>query len=878
MLTRLRGGIGARVVIFLGICLLFGSLVGFWTYRQYSGVAERLAIDSARRTGNFAEAINEQIVRNSFAALQAMSGFQRVQGMKPSDCHDVAAFFLEHSNGYANVGAVTPDGKLYCSAVTPDHPIDHSKSVWFKRAMASGRFSVGDYQISPVTGAGVVMFSLPVKDQHGRISQILFFSLQADYLRRSIQMPDLPLQSSVTVIDQDGHVLVNQPQRGIKVGQDVSSWPIAKRAMSADQGFVVEETGLDGERRVFAVGDIYADEGSVPGNLHGIKSMSFIVGVPARRDIGAILSPVKTAGASVGFFFLTFLIGTYLFLSRTVLTPIRSIQSAAERLSRGDMTVRLPNEERHDEIGALSTAFNAMVDAIVSRDADLRRANDRLRRILDTEPACVLIADNKLNVVDINQAGLDLLRAAHSSDIVGKSFVRFVASEDLERFNQHLGQVTRGKTESIVLQIVNLDGERRWIESHAAEIDLGEGSGRSGIAIIRDKTDELATAAQLVQAQKMESIGRLTGGVAHDFNNLLTVILGNAEALADHLEDKSDLQRLARMIESAAQRGAELIHHMLAFSRRQVLRPTDLNVNTLIAQMADLIDRTLGEDIRIRIETAPDLWLTAADPAQMESAILNLSLNARDAMPDGGTLTIETENTHLDEDYAALNPGAESGDYVLIAVSDSGTGIAPDILEKVFDPFFTTKAPGKGSGLGLSMVYGFVKQSQGHIKIYSEIGQGTTIRIYLPRSLSEGARAFEDATPTDNAGRGETILVVEDEAGVRSFVCDQLRRLGYKVIEARDADGALAVFDSGQHIDLLFTDVVLPGRLNGRQLADIAATKQPGLNVLYTTGYTENAVVHNGKLDAGVRLLTKPYRRGDLARQVRQALDASNKN
>jgi len=332
------------------------------------------------------------------------------------------------------------------------------------------------------------------------------------------------------------------------------------------------------------------------------------------------------------------------------------------------------------------------------------------------------------------------------------------------------------------------------------------------------------------------------------------------------------------MIESAAQRGAELIHHMLAFSRRQVLRPTDLNVNTLVTQMANLIGRTLGEDIRIRIDIADDLWLTAVDPAQMESALLNLAINARDAMPDGGTLTVETANSHLDEDYAALNPGAEAGGYVLVAVSDSGTGISQDLLEKVFDPFFTTKAPGKGSGLGLSMVYGFVKQSQGHIKIYSEPGQGTTVRIYLPRSKGEGATDTEEAVLSDAKAQGETILVVEDEAGVRACVCDQLRGLGYRVLEAGDAEAALAIVDSGEPFDLLFTDVVLPGRLNGRQLADIVTARRPGLNVLYTTGYTENAVVHNGKLDAGVRLLTKPYRRAELARHIRQALDAPNKN
>jgi len=307
--------------------------------------------------------------------------------------------------------------------------------------------------------------------------------------------------------------------------------------MTAAEGFVMEGEGLDGIRRIFSAGDIYADSASVPGDLRNVKTMSFIVGVPARRDIAAVLSPVKIAGTSLGLFFLAFLLGTYLFMSRMVLEPIRSIQAVAERLSGGDLTARLPDRPSADEIGALSAAFNAMAEAIAGRDADLRRTNERIRRIVDTEPACVKIIDRDLTIIDINRAGAELVGAENPVAVEGSTVLDFIAEEDRPRYEAHLRSVIAGKTESILYQMVDLQGHRHWLESYAAPIRLADDAPPAYIAISRDKTGELTTAAQLVQAQKMESIGRLTGGVAHDFNNLLTVILGNAEALADRLEE-----------------------------------------------------------------------------------------------------------------------------------------------------------------------------------------------------------------------------------------------------------------------------------------------------------------------------------------------------
>jgi signal transduction histidine kinase len=378
---------------------------------------------------------------------------------------------------------------------------------------------------------------------------------------------------------------------------------------------------------------------------------------------------------------------------------------------------------------------------------------------------------------------------------------------------------------------------------------------------------------RLVQSQKMEAIGHLTGGVAHDFNNLLTVILGNAELLVEQLEDHPELLALAETMMRATERGASLTRSLLAFARRQPLEPRSIDVNQLLLHMENLLHRALGEHIECRFVLSREIWPAMIDSAQLETAILNLALNARDAMPGGGRLTVETASVHLDEVYAAQNDDVEPGDYVMVAVADSGSGMSKEVLAHAFEPFFTTKDVGKGTGLGLSMVYGFVKQTGGHIKIYSEVGEGTSVKLYLPRSSLPLADMTRAATALPR-GRGETILAVEDDDMVRGHVAAELKALGYNVLTAHSGADALQVLRSDTKIDLLFSDVVMPGGMSGPQLAEQALHLRPALRVLYTSGYTENTVIHQGRVDPGVQLLNKPYRRQELAAKLRAALRA----
>jgi len=395
---------------------------------------------------------------------------------------------------------------------------------------------------------------------------------------------------------------------------------------------------------------------------------------------------------------------------------------------------------------------------------------------------------------------------------------------------------------------------------------------RSAEAMVKRFQEIEATETQVRQAQRMEAIGQLTGGVAHDFNNILTVIIGSIEILADAVKHRRDLVPITELISAAAARGADLTQHLLAFARRQPLQPRATDVNGMVIDVARLLRPTLGEPIEIESMLAHDAAPALIDPSQLSTALLNLALNARDAMPNGGKLTLETKNVVLDENYAAMNREVKPGDYVMVAVSDTGHGIPQNLLEKVFEPFFTTKQVGKGSGLGLSMVYGFVKQSNGHIKIYSEEGHGTTVKLYLPQAAGVPVAPVAEAGLLGGEHGDESILIVEDDALVRDYVVAQIKRFGYRTLAASNSAEALAIIDGPERIDLLYTDVIIPGGMNGRQLAIEAVKRRPGLRVLYTSGYTENAIVHHGRLDPGVLLLPKPYLSADLARMIRIAL------
>ena len=616
--------------------------------------------------------------------------------------------------------------------------------------------------------------------------------------------------------------------------------------------------------------------------------------------------------------------------ARALARPIAALAEATRQLAAGCLRDDIPLGDTH-ELGDLTASFNMMRASMQQTQAELRRANAlleqrvierttqlaatndsliqeiavrnktgealreseaRLRAMTRAIPDLVFVVDEDGLYREILAAGRDLATIG-TTPIRGKLLSEVHSPEMANFFLDIIRRALQTQQIQVAEYELATTSGTRWFESRTAPLDVrfveqsptmtlhpqGDLFGppelrrftakAAAIVVTRDVTQRKQAEAQLRQARKMEAIGQLTGGIAHDFNNLLAIIMGNLELLHEKLTAQPRLFEFAQQALKAADRGANLTRRLLAFARRQPLLAQPADLNKLILGMLDLMRRTLGVTIQIDTALAPDLEPTLVDTDQIETALLNLVINARDAMPQGGRLTLETANVVLDEDYTATQEDLRPGPYVMLIVSDTGIGMAPAILERVIEPFFTTKAPGKGSGLGLSMVYGLVKQSGGHLTIYSELGQGTSVRLYLPR-IQAKINPLVEAPPATIIphGQGETILVVEDETDVRLFAVKALHALGYETLQAGDAETALGLLDAAPRIVLLFTDIVLPGSMDGVRLAAEARRRRPGLPVLFTSGYTEHALVGNGQLSEDVDLLTKPYRKADLGNKL----------
>ena len=517
---------------------------------------------------------------------------------------------------------------------------------------------------------------------------------------------------------------------------------------------------------------------------------------------------------------------------------------------------------------------------------ELSESERRYRQLVDAVIDYAIFQLDASGHVTTWNPGAQRIKGYVPREIIGRHFSEFYTPEDRElgvpkRALAEAAETGRFEAEGWRMR---KDGTRFWASVVIDRIVDKSGNLIGFAKVTRDLTerkkaqDELKSVQeQLVASQKLEAVGQLSGGIAHDFNNLLMIVLGNietAERHSRHLAGSINIQRALTNAKRGAQRAAALTSRLLAFSRRQALDPKPINLNTFLNGLQDFLQRTLGEGIEVQTVGSAGLWQIEADTNHLELAIINLSINARDAMPGGGKLTVEAANVSADEDYCRTNPELSPGQYVILCVTDTGDGMTKEILEHAFEPFFTTKEPGQGTGLGLSQVYGFVKQSGGHVKIYSETGQGTSIRMYFPRQYGSAAQIEdEDEELVPEGEKLETILVVEDDPDLRTYVSDALRHLNYRVISAPSAQAALTtLLQEETKVDLLLTDVVMPG-INGRELAKRALQIRPELKVLYMTGYSRNAVVHQGRLDEGVELIEKPISLAKLALRVREMLD-----
>ena len=582
----------------------------------------------------------------------------------------------------------------------------------------------------------------------------------------------------------------------------------------------------------------------------------------------------------------------------------RSVPIAINRSDTGLPETRMMDfvyQPIRNAMGEVADIFVEATDVTerVMGEAALRESEERFRLVAESAPVMLWMGDAQGRCLYLNRAQREFWGVTDEgfatfdwNSTVHPEDVAMLAAPFIKGMSEQAGF-------SVEARYFRADGQVRLLNTNAEPRfgPDGEFLGMIGVnadvtdvreaqsalarsrddleAAVRERTDKLMSAeSQLRQAQKMEAIGQLTGGIAHDFNNMLAVVMSGLNLLQRKLaKGETDVSRYIEGSMEGARRAAALTSRLLAFSRQQQLAPETLDANRLVQGMTDLLSRTLGEAIRVETVLSAGLWQTLADANQLESAILNLAVNARDAMEHGGKLTIETANAHIDDAYATEYAVA-AGQYVMIAVTDTGEGMTPEVMAKAFDPFFTTKAVGKGTGLGLSQVFGFIRQSGGHVKIYSEQGHGTTVKVYLPRNHGSGLVGDSKKVDGDvSSGTGEVVMVVEDEERVRAYSVEALKELGYVVIEANSPHDALRMIESGMPLSLLFTDVVMP-EMNGRQLAERAERARPGLKVLYTTGYTGNAALSNGLLDPGTLYLSKPFTIDQLAHKVRQALDS----
>jgi signal transduction histidine kinase/ActR/RegA family two-component response regulator len=727
-----------------------------------------------------------------------------------------------------------------------------------------------EYGVIEVPHIPVQRFATRISDAEGRPFGILIVNLDVRPIFDSLRAA-MDQHSQIYLVNEAGDFLLH-PDSSRAFGFDLGQrhrWQdelpdLARAIGGSGQGSAVVE-GADGR---VAAGLVTARIADGPR-----------IGVIETESYAAIMAPATalqrsalwTAFGAVGIAILL-----AIWMARSLTRPLRQITAAVERFGRGE-AIQLPDGGQ-GEIGILADAFRRMARDVSDKTTALREKSEVFDKTIESMADGFLIVDAEGETVFANAVCRELFGGdPHLGSLDWQQHYQRFRSDGvtpMPAFETPIGRTLRGESFDNVEIAYRRAGETRVTQLAASGRILSGAFGKMEGAVIvyRNLTSFKDTERQLQQAQKMEAVGQLTGGIAHDFNNILTVITGAVEIISDGVRDRPDLHLVARMIDEAVDRGADLTHQLLSFARKQPLQPRVIDINAMVLDSARLLRPTLGEQVEIETRLAGEPWAALADPAQLSSALLNLAVNARDAMPSGGKLTLETANVILDEAYAGQHAEVEAGPYAMIAVSDTGAGIPAAIRDRVFDPFFTTKPIGKGTGLGLSMVYGFVKQSGGHIKIYSEESYGTTIKIYLPRADQAGEATVVAKPPAVIGGR-EVLLVVEDDELVRKYVISNLASLGYQVHAATNAAEALALVGQGLEFDLLFTDVVLGAGINGRQLADEIRVLRPGLKVLYTSGYTENAIVHHGRLDTGIRLLTKPYRRADLARMLRLALE-----
>jgi signal transduction histidine kinase/CheY-like chemotaxis protein len=812
--------------------------------------------NQALRLAKLAAAEQEQIVQGIRQVLIAMSELPSIKTKDSQACDAYLAAIQQRFPAFIRFLVTDLNGRSFCNTNSDHRPINIAARRYLANILKTGEFTVGEFSLSLATGRKIVQFALPFYGDDGRMGGVIVAGLSLDWLADYIARKGVPEGAALAITDRNGTYLARYPHNDRFVG---TKMPGEKYLKMDDRG-TVDILNVDGVERIEGYSALRAVSGGLVVSFGLDKAQAFTE-IQHRTQRGIFLIALST---------LLVLVLTWLGARRFIHRPLGQLVDAANRWRLGEYARRVDIRDK-SEIAQVANAFNSMADALEHREHELSEAKEkaeeaaaRITTIFESTTDSVVIIDRDWRVSYLNRRASAQL--AGGRDLTGIGLKEAFADYAIAEISSQLQEALS-------------DQRPTSFEAHCPRSDtwyaLNAFPSSEGLAVyFRDITDHkhALEARRLIeeqfhQSQKMESVGQLTGGVAHDFNNLLMVVSGNLE-LIEGAADIGKVRPLAAAARGAVDRGTKLTAQLLAFSRRQTLNPKLVNANQLISEFQGLIRQAVGEGCEVRLRTDGRLWLCQVDPSLLETALLNLALNGRDAMPDGGVLAIETQNVDLDE---AAMAGCLAGSYVRLSVADTGCGMPPEVRDRVFEPFFTTKEVGKGTGLGLSMVYGFVRQSGGHIAIESAPGVGTTIALYLPKATQQPDADDESIPPQAIPTGSERILVVDDNEDLLKVTSAMLTTFGYQVFCARNGVEALRMLQGGQEFELLFSDIVMPSGMTGIELAREARLLNKGIKILLTSGYAAD-VLERHRVVGEFPIIDKPFRLADLARRLRSIL------
>jgi len=836
-------------------------------YSSLRARAEALR-DATLETEHLADEIahhHQNLVAGAEQLLVTLTQLPDIRSGEAARVHALLGGLLRINSQYTNLLVASASGRVWAQALDGP-PFEVADRLYFRSAVASGRLAAGEYVVSRSTGRPTFNLAVPFFAAPGELAGVIIAGIELRAIRRLVNLENLPPGAGYLLLDHRGLILTRDRAPEQVAGRPLPAAQLQRIVDGPDlgawTGSLLEDDGLLVSYRKLRLA------GEARPHLYALAAIPVAPALSrANRALlgdAALLTPFLLLAAA-----LAWLLG-----ERSIGRPVRLLERASRRVAGGDLQVRVADLVQGGELGALARTFDDMSRQLKERELALRQSEELYRQLFEVESDALFLVEQETGrILEVNPAASHLLGYARD-ELLGMRDVDLSADPAALR-----RQVSVGSGRNLVEAVFrHRDGAEIPSEAAATFFTL-RGRGVM-LAALRDLRQRQASdderrklQDQLLQAQKMESVGRLAGGIAHDFNNLVTVINGHCDLLGERPELTPAMRQDLQLIRQAGESAAALTRQLLAFSRKQLRRPQALDLNDLVVRMDRMLRRVIGEDVRLETRLEPKPWAVLADPGQLEQVVMNLAVNARDAMPRGGTLTLATANVLLDEGYARTRRQVQPGEHVLLSVSDTGAGMDAATLAQIFEPFFTTKPEGQGTGLGLSTVYGIVAQSGGHVAAYSEPGHGTTIRVYLPRAHGAPAEAPQPAAPPDAAPAGATVLVAEDSEGVRSLVREVLSRHGFTVLEARHGEEALEVARRHQGaIHLLLTDVVMPGQ-GGRQMAERLLALRPGLPVIYMSGYTEDAILSQGLLQASIHFIEKPFTANALLVKVSQVLE-----